>query len=84
MANFDSITSENNKKWSYIPDHPYRILMTGGSKSGKINVLINLINDLSEQEILIKKRENVGIKHYNDINTFIGCSGMYVSGNWKT
>ena len=68
--------------------------MIGGSKSGKINVLINLINeqndidkiylyakDLSEQEILIKKRENVGIKHYNDINTFIGCSGMYVSGN---
>ena len=97
MANFDSITSENNKKWSYIPDHPYRILMIGGSKSGKINVLINLINeqndidkiylyakDLSEHEILIKNRENVGIKHYNDINTFIGCSGMYVSGNWKT
>ena len=87
IANFDSITSENNKKWSYIPDHPYRILMIGGSKSGKINGLINLINeqndidkiylyakDLSEHEILIKKRENVGIKHYNDINAFIGCS----------
>ena len=87
MANFDSITSESNKKWSYIPDHSYRILMIGGSKSGKINVLINLINeqndidkiylyakDLSEHEILIKKRENVGIKYYNDPNAFIACS----------
>ena len=45
MANFDSITNENNKKWPYIPDHLYKILMIGGSKSGKINVLINLINE---------------------------------------
>ena len=29
MANLDRITNENNKKWSYIPDHPYRICMTG-------------------------------------------------------
>ena len=29
--------------WPYIPDHPYRILITGGSGSGKINVLLNLI-----------------------------------------
>ena len=78
MANFDSITSERNKKWSYIPDHSYRILMIGGSKSGKINVLINLINeqndidkiylyakDLGEHEILIKQCKNVGIKHCN-------------------
>ena len=37
MINFDSITNENNKKcnekWPYIPDHPYRILITGGSGS---------------------------------------------------
>ena len=26
----------------YIPDHPYRILMIGGSGSGKTNLLLNL------------------------------------------
>ena len=49
MINLDDITNENNKehneKWSYIPDHPYRILIIGGSGSGKTNALINLINE---------------------------------------
>ena len=49
MSNLDSITNENNKKhnekWSYIPYHPYRIIIIGGSGSGKTNVLINLINE---------------------------------------
>ena len=79
MINLDSITNENNKehneKWPYIPDHPYRILIIGGSGSGKTNALLNLIKeqddidkiylyakDLSEPkyEFLIKKHENVG------------------------
>ena len=74
MTNLDSITNENNKehnkKWSYIPDHPYRILINGGSGSGKTNALLHLIKeqddidktylyakDLSEPkyEFLIKK-----------------------------
>ena len=29
---------EHNKKWPCIPDHPYRILIIGGSTSGKANV----------------------------------------------
>ena len=29
------------KKWPYISDHPYIILITGGSGSGKTNVLLN-------------------------------------------
>ena len=49
MINLDSITNENNKKrnekWPYVPDHPYRILIIGGSGSGKINTLLNLINE---------------------------------------
>ena len=48
MINCDGITNENNKKHnekcSFIPDHPYRILITGGSWSGKTNTLLNLIN----------------------------------------
>ena len=93
MINLDSITNENNKKnnekWPYIPDHPYRILIIGGSVSGKTKALINLINeqndidktylyarDLSEPKYkyLIKKRENTGIKHLNNPNVFIECS----------
>ena len=93
MINLDSITKENdkehNKKWPYIPDHPYRILIIGGFGSGKTNALINLINeqndidkiylyarDLNEPKykILIKKRKDAGIKHLNDPNAFIECS----------
>ena len=29
----------------YIPDHPYRILIIGGSGSGKTNTLLNLITN---------------------------------------
>ena len=93
MINLDSITNENskehNKIWPYIPDHPYRILIIGGSGSGKTNALLNLIKeqddidkiylyakDLSEPkyEFLIKKREDVGTNHFNDPNVFIECS----------
>ena len=73
MANFHSITNEKNKKWPYIPDHPYIILMIGGSKSAKINALINLINE-QNNIFFSKKRENAGIKYYNDPNVFIECS----------
>ena len=48
MINLDGITNENNiernEKWPYISDHPYRILIIGGSGSGKTKALINLIN----------------------------------------
>ena len=93
MINLDSITNENNKKhtekWPFIPDHPYRILINGGSGSGKTNTILNLINeqididkmylharDLNEPKykILIKKPKDAGIKHLNDPNAFIECS----------
>ena len=94
MINLDSITNENNnkkhnEKWSYIPDRPYKILIIGGSGSGKTNALINLINeqkdidkiyfyarDLSEPmyKYLIKKRKDAKIKHLNNPNAFIECS----------
>ena len=49
MFNLDDITNENNKehklKWPDITDHPYRILIIGGSESGKTNTLLNLIKE---------------------------------------
>ena len=48
MINLGDTTNENNQehneKWSYVPDHPHRILIIGGSGSGKTNALLNLIN----------------------------------------
>ena len=44
MKNYDELVEiKHNLNWSYIPDHPYRILVTGGSGSGKANVLLSLI-----------------------------------------
>ena len=93
MINLDNIKNENNKehneKWPYIPDHPYRILIIGGSGPGKTNTLISLIKqqddidkiylyakDLSEPkyEFLITKRKNAETNHLNDPNAFIECS----------
>ena len=39
----ESIKINHNPNWPYIPDYPYRILIVGGSGSGKTNVLLNLI-----------------------------------------
>ena len=48
MINLDSITDENNKKrnkkWPFIPDHRYKILIIGGSGSGKTNALLKLVS----------------------------------------
>ena len=41
--NKSSVEINHNPDWPYIPDHPYRILIIGGSGSVKINVLLNLI-----------------------------------------
>ena len=90
MINFDDYANENiiehNSKWPYIPDHPYRILIVGGSESGKTNELLNLINnqpdidkiylyakDLYEKkyQYSINKREKVGLNHFNDPKAFM-------------
>ena len=34
----------HNSNWPKIPDHPYRILVIGGSESGKSKSLLNLLN----------------------------------------
>ena len=83
MINFGDYTNENiivhNSKWPYIPDHPYRTLIIGGSGSGKTNALLNLINNQQDidkiylyakdpyeakYQYLINKREKVGLDHF--------------------
>ena len=49
MINLDVFTNGNNQeqnlKWSHIPDQPYRMLIVGGSGSGKKPALIHLIKE---------------------------------------
>ena len=90
MINFDNHVNENktehNKNWSYIPDHPYRVLIIGCSGSGITNVLLNLIENQpgiykiylyakdpyeAKYQYLIKIREKVGIDHHNDPRAYI-------------
>ena len=90
MINFDNYTNENiiehNSKWPYIPDHPYRILIIGGSGSGKTNALLNLINNQPDidkiylyakdpyekkYQYLINKHEKVGLSHFSDPKDFM-------------
>ena len=39
------VKTEHNPNRVHTPDKPYRILITGGSGSGKTNVLLNLIEE---------------------------------------
>ena len=47
MINFDDVTKENIKEhtlnWPQISHYLYRILIIGGSGSGKTNLLFNLV-----------------------------------------
>ena len=89
IFNLDDNTNENhrghNTGWLFALDHRYRIIIIGGSGSGKKNALLNLIKEqddidkiclyakyLSEPKckFLIKKRD-AGTKHLNDPNAFI-------------
>ena len=48
MINFNLVTKENikehNPNWPQTLDHPYRILIIGGSESKKTNSIFNLIS----------------------------------------
>ena len=82
MINFDNVTKESikerNPNQPKIPDHPYRLLKTGGPGSGKTNVLLNLkshqpdIDNIysyaknpyeAKYQLLINKRKSVSLKH---------------------
>ena len=77
---------EHNANQSYIPQHPQRVLIIGCPDQEKANAFLNLKNhqpDIDEiylyakdpykskYEILIKKREKVGLQYCNDTKVFI-------------
>ena len=79
MKNYDeSVEINHNPNSFYIPDHQYRILIIGGSVSGKTNVLLTLIKHQlptidkiylfikdpfeSKYQFLINGRQKLGIK----------------------
>ena len=99
MINSDNYTNENktehNLKLSYVPDHPYRIVIVGGSGSGKTNALLNLINNQpdtykiylyakdpyeAKYQYLINKREKVGLDHFSDAKAFMEYSDDMLGG----
>ena len=93
MFNFGYITNEDikehNSNWPELPDHLYRILIAGGSVSGKTSALLNLINQLADMQksiwiwsypykyqLLINKRKSTGLKYLNDSKAFIEYSNV--------
>ena len=82
---------ENNSNWPpQIPDNPYiRTLIIEGCASGKINSLLNLINQQPDSDkiylyakdpceakyqFLFKKQESTVLKHFNGSKALIGYS----------
>ena len=90
MFYFDCITKDNvkehNPNFLEISGCPYRILIVGGSGSGKTNAFFNLINNEADidkiylypkdpykvkYQLLINKRQRTGLKYLNDSKAFI-------------
>ena len=90
MINFDEFTKgnikEHNPNWPENLDHPCKILIIGGSGSGKTNLLFNLINYQpgidkiylyakdpyeAKYQFLINKQESTRVKHFNDSKAFL-------------
>ena len=89
MINIDDVTKENikvlNPTWPQIPNHPFKILIIEGSRSGRTNSLFNLIRQQpdidknylyakdpyeAKYQFLINKRESTWIKDLNYFKSF--------------
>ena len=64
--NINENKTEHNKNWPHAPDHTHRILIVGGSGSGKTNVLLNLIENQPDIDkiyyiLKIRMKQNITI-----------------------
>ena len=76
MINFDDVTKENikekNSNWPQISDHPYRILIIGGSGSRETNSLFNLISQQLDADKIYSyakdpfRKENINFQLANE------------------
>ena len=62
--NYDQLVEINhNPNWPYIPDNPYRILIIGGLRSGKTNVLLNLVKhqwtDIDKIYLYVRSNQSI-------------------------
>ena len=79
-------TKEHNPNWPETTGYLYRILIIGDSGTGKPNSLFNLINQQpdidkiylyakylneAKHQFLIKRRQHIGTKRFNDSKAFI-------------
>ena len=83
LINFDYIIKnikEQNSNWPKIPDHAYRILITGRSGSGHQSNRAGDIDKFylyakhpyeAKYQLLISKRKGVGLKESNGSKAFI-------------
>ena len=90
MINSDDYTNESkiehNSNWSYMSDHPYKILHVGSLGSRKTNALLNSINNQSDidkiylyakdpckakYQYLFNRHEKLGVDYLNDSKAFI-------------
>lgn len=91
MKNYDkSVEIAHNPNFPQIPDHPYKILITVGSGSGKTNTLLNLTKhhqpDIDKnfvyidpieskyQLLIIRREKKIATENVKNTKTFIGFS----------
>ena len=91
MENYDqSVEINDNPNWPYNLYDPHRILITGGSGSGKSNVILSLINHQwpdpdkiylyvndpfeSQYQLLINGKDKLGIQILKNPKAFIDYS----------
>ena len=88
MRNYhESVEINRNQNWPYIPDHSYRIVIIGSLRSGKTNVILNLMKYQrrnidkiylcvkdpfeSKYQLLINRREKIRTKKLKSSKAFI-------------
>ena len=71
MINYANVTTgENNTRynlnWSYIPGHPFTIIIIGDLRSGKMNAVLNLIKYKDNDDCNVNDKIYLYVKDPNE------------------